>query len=207
MTNKIKLLIVDDHPLILEGLQNLLSNQPNIDLIHLCQDAIEVMQAIKKEIPDVALLDINLPDINGIDLCTKIKQEFPGIQVIALTTFAQRSYIQKMMQAGASGYLLKNADKTEILEAIATVHEGGMVFNVKSDDRLTLEENTVQPILTPREKEVLSLIADGLTNAEIAEKIFVSVLTVNSHRKNLLRKFEVNNTAMLIKHAANMGLL
>lgn len=204
---KIKLLIVDDHPLILEGLKNLLSGEASIEVVHLCSTAIDTIQAMKLEKPDIALLDINLPDINGIELCSKIKKEFPDVKTIALTTYSQRSYINKMMQAGASGYLLKNATKSEILEAIQEVYDGGMYFKVKDDSALTIGDSSPAPTLTPREKEVLGLIADGLTNGQIAEKLFVSVLTVNSHRKNLLNKFEVSNTAMLIRQAVVAGLV
>ena len=165
------------------------------------------MQVIKEDQPDIALLDINLPDINGIELCVRIKKEFPEVKTIALTTYSQRSYINKMMQAGASGYLLKNATKAEILEAIQEVYEGGIYLKVKDNGAISLNNTSPIPGLTPREKEVLGLIAEGLTNAQIAEKLFVSVLTVNSHRKNLLNKFEVNNTAMLIKQAVVAGLV
>jgi len=204
----INVLIVDDHPMILEGLNKLLSEETDMMVTDLCTNAIEAMTAIKKAQPDVALLDINLPDINGIDLCIKIKSEFPSVKTIALTTFSERSYVNKMLEAGASGYLIKSSTKEEITQAIKQVYKGGMVLNVPFD----LVQNEVfqkqkVPFLTPREKEVLTLIADGLTNPQIAEKIYVSVLTVNSHRKNLLSKFEVSNTASLIKEAAKMGLI
>lgn len=204
----INVLIVDDHPMILEGLNKLLSEETDMMVTDLCTNAIEAMTAIKKAQPDVALLDINLPDINGIDLCIKIKSEFPSVKTIALTTFSERSYVNKMLEAGASGYLIKSSTKEEITQAIKQVYKGGMVLNVPFD----LVQNEVfqkqkVPFLTPREKEVLTLIADGLTNPQIAEKIYVSVLTVNSHRKNLLSKFEVSNAASLIKEAAKMGLI
>lgn len=204
----IKVLIVDDHPMILEGLKALLREEPEIVVTNLCVNPIEAMAAIKKEIPDVALLDINLPDINGIELCKKIKSEFPSIKTIALTTFSDRSFVNKMLEAGASGYLIKSSTKEEITHAIRQVHKGGMVLSVPFDlvQSTPFEKNEI-PILTPREKEVLYLIAEGLTNPQIAEKLFVSVLTVNSHRKNLLNKFEVTNTAALIKKAAQMNLI
>jgi len=204
----IKVLIVDDHPMILEGLKALLSEDESLKITQLCTNAIDTLAAIKQDMPDVALLDINLPDINGIELCGKIKSEFPAIKTIALTTFSERSYVNKMLEAGASGYLIKSSTREEITHAIKQVFKGGMVLNVPFD----LVQNEVfqkqrTPFLTPREKEVLQLIAEGLTNPQIAEKIFVSVLTVNSHRKNLLSKFEVSNTASLIREAAKMGLI
>ncbi len=204
---KIKLLIVDDHPLILEGLKNLLAEEDAVEIIHMCTTAYEVIEAMRTAVPDVALLDINLPDVNGIELCARIRKEFPSVKCIALTTYSQRSYINKMMEASAAGYLLKNASKTEILTAIQEVHAGGMYLRVKDDGAQMEEENSPVPTLTPREKEVLALIAEGLTNPQIAKKLYVSVLTVNSHRKNLLHKFEVSNTAMLIRQAVVAGLV
>lgn len=204
----IKVLITDDHPMILEGINALLAAETDMRVTHLCTNAIETLAAIKSERPDVALLDINLPDINGIELCLKIKSEFPDIKTIALTTFSERSYVNKMLEAGASGYLIKSSTKEEITNAIRQIYKGGMVLNVPFDFKQTgsfKTENT--PLLTPREKEVLHYIAEGHTNPQIASALFVSVLTVNSHRKNLLSKFEVSNTAALIKRAANLGLI
>lgn len=204
----IKVLIVDDHPMILEGLKTLLSDDSDMTVTSLCTNAIETITAIKTEIPDIALLDINLPDINGIELCCKIKKEFPAVKTIALTTFSDRSYVNSMLEAGASGYLIKSSTKEEIIHAIKQVYKGGMVLNVSFD---LVESNVFKkgkiPFLTPREKEVLQHIADGLTNPQIAAAHYVSVLTVNSHRKNLLSKFEVNNTAALVIKAAQLDLI
>ncbi len=204
----IKVLIVDDHPMILEGLRTLLAEEKDMEITGLCANAIDAVASIKKNTPDVALLDINLPDINGIDLCRKIKSEFPSVKAIGLTTYSDRSYVNSMLSAGASAYLIKSSTKDEIINAINVVHKGGMLLNLPFD----LTQNEVfqaqkAPFLTPREKEVLQLIAEGLTNPQIAEKIYVSVLTVNSHRKNLLSKFDVNNTASLIHEASKMNLI
>lgn len=204
----IKVLIVDDHPMILEGINALLAEEPEMKVTHLCTNAIETISAIKKETPDVALLDINLPDINGIELCQKIKTEFPSVRSIALTTFSDRSYVNKMLEAGAFGYLIKSSTKEEIVNAIKQVYKGGMVLNVSFDlSETTAFKKEKIPFLTPREKEVLKYIAEGLTNPQIASALYVSVLTINSHRKNLLSKFEVSNTAALIREAAKMGMI
>jgi two-component system nitrate/nitrite response regulator NarL len=152
----------------------------------------------------LCFLDINLPDISGIDLCLKIKKEFPQIHIIGLSTFSQRSYIAQMMQNGASGYLLKSATKEEIEEAINTVMLGKLFFNISS---VSNNNEKDAPLLTRREKEILILIADGLTNNEIATKLFLSSHTVDSHRKNLFIKFDVNNVALLVKKASQAGLL
>lgn len=163
------------------------------------------MDALKQHDIQLCFLDINLPDISGIDLCLKIKNEFPKIHIIGLSTFSQRSYIAQMMQNGASGYLLKSATKEDIEDAIFSVLNGKSYFNILPYETTKNEKDV--PLLTRREKEILLLIADGLTNNEIAIKLFLSSHTVDSHRKNLLIKFDVNNAALLIKKASHLGLI
>jgi DNA-binding NarL/FixJ family response regulator len=203
----IKILIVDDHLLVLEGLKVLLQNTEGIDVVGTASNAYDAIAFLKQNEVDITFLDINLPDLSGIDLCLKIKEEFPSVKCLALSTFAERSYISRMIQNGAMGYLIKSSSKEEILEAISRVQEGGFFMNVNLLDPVSENKSKAIPFLTRREKEVLELIAEGLTNQQIADKVFVSVLTVNSHRKNLLTKFEVNNTASLIKVAAQNGLI
>jgi DNA-binding NarL/FixJ family response regulator len=203
----IKILIVDDHPLILEGIKALLTDNDTITVVGTASNAFDAIAFLKENSIDIAFLDINLPDISGIELCKKIKDEFPNVRCIALSTFSERSYISRMIQNGAMGYLLKNSSKEEILMAIHQVYAGSYFMNVNLDENIALENQKISPFLTPREKEVLEHIAEGLTNQQIADQLFVSVLTINSHRKNLLTKFEVNNTASLIKLAAHQKLI
>jgi DNA-binding NarL/FixJ family response regulator len=203
----IKILIVDDHPLILEGIKALLVESDTITVVGTTSNAFDAIAFLKGNTVDIALLDINLPDISGIELCKKIKEEFLNVRCIALSTFSERSYISRMIQNGAMGYLLKNSSREEILTAIQQVYGGGYFMNVNLDESIPSENLKPSPFLTPREKEVLELIAEGLTNQQIADQLFVSVLTINSHRKNLLTKFEVNNTASLIKLAAHQKLI
>jgi DNA-binding NarL/FixJ family response regulator len=203
----IKILIVDDHPLILEGIKALLTDNDTITVVGTASNAFDAIAFLKENSIDIAFLDINLPDISGIELCKKIKDEFPNVRCIALSTFSERSYISRMIQNGAMGYLLKNSSKEEILMAINQVYAGSYFMNVNLDESISLENQKISPFLTPREKEVLVHIAEGLTNQQIADQLFVSVLTINSHRKNLLTKFEVNNTASLIKLAAHQKLI
>jgi DNA-binding NarL/FixJ family response regulator len=203
----IKILIVDDHPLILEGIKALLTDNDTITVVGTASNAFDAIAFLKENSIDIAFLDINLPDISGIELCKKIKEEFPNVRCIALSTFSERSYISRMIQNGAMGYLLKNSSKEEILMAIHQVYAGSYFMNVNLDEPVALENQKISPFLTPREKEVLEHIAEGLTNQQIADQLFVSVLTINSHRKNLLTKFEVNNTASLIKLAAHQKLI
>jgi DNA-binding NarL/FixJ family response regulator len=201
-----KILIVDDHPLVLEGLKSLLANSEGITVVGTASNAIDAIAFLKVNQVDIAFLDINLPDINGIELCKKIKEQFPNVKSLALSTFGERAYVSRMIQNGASGYLIKSSSREEILEAVRQVQAGGYFMNVNFDQNAASAPKAT-PFLTRREKEVLLLIAEGMTNPQIAEKLFVSVTTVNSHRQNLLMKFDVSNTASLIKIAAGSGLI
>lgn len=204
----VKILIVDDHPLVIEGLKSLLANEESIQVAGTASNAFEAISFLKNNEINIAFLDINLPDINGIDLCKKIKEQFPNVKSLALSTFGERAYVSRMIQNGACGYLLKSSSREDILEAIRQVQAGGYFMNVNFDQNQTADiaPKTI-PFLTRREKEVLVLIAEGMTNPQIAEKLFVSVNTVNSHRANLLMKFDVGNTASLIKISAGLGLI
>jgi DNA-binding NarL/FixJ family response regulator len=205
MENRIQILLIDDHSMVIEGMKAILQLIPSVQVKATAKNAYEAMDALKQHEIQLCFLDINLPDISGIDLCLKIKKEFPEIHVIGLSTFNQRSYIAQMMQNGASGYLLKSATQEEIEAAINTVIQGKLFFNISTVATAPNEKNV--PLLTRREKEILLLIADGLTNNEIAKKIFLSTHTVDSHRKNLFVKFDVNNVALLVKKASQAGLL
>lgn len=201
----INVFIVDDHPLITEGLKSLLNDCEDICVVGTASNAIDALEALKKQPVDVAFLDINLPEISGVELCKKIRDKLPHIKCVALTTSNERSHVSRMMQNGAMGYLIKSSPKEELVKAIRQVHLGGYYMNVNVQE---VTPKSVQvPFLTRREKEVLGLISEGMTNNEIAEKLFVSPATVKTHRENLLMKFEVVNTAALIKFAAQQGLL
>ncbi len=205
MEKRISILLIDDHAMVIEGMKAILQLIPTVSVKATANNAFEAMGALKQHDIQLCFLDINLPDISGIDLCLKIKKEFPQIHIIGLRTFSQRSYIAQMMQNGASGYLLKSATKEEIEDAITTVLAGKLFFNISTTDVHNHDKNA--PLLTRREKEILVLIADGLTNNEIASRLFLSSHTVDSHRKNLFVKFDVNNVALLVKKASQAGLL
>lgn len=202
--------IIDDHPMIVAGLRSLMEEIKEVRVAGSCNNAIEALPFLKKNTIDLILMDINLPDINGIDLCKKVKKEFPAVKVIAISTFSDRGYITRMIDNGASGYLIKSASAEEIKKAIHTVMDGRLYLSL-SMEQLLLNPNTttpgIIPVLTRREKEILGLIAEGLTNNQIAGRLYISPLTVDSHRKNLLTKFRVNNTAMLIRFAVENKLV
>ncbi len=204
----IKVFIIDDHQLIIEGIHSLLETEKDIEWAGSAKMPDELLAFLKTGSPDVILMDINLPQKSGLDLCKEIKQKYPAIHIIGLSTSEQASIIRKMIENGASGYLLKDASKKEIIEAIHTVVKGKTYVNFSVSQALknkTTDEAI--PMLTRREKEVLDLIAEGFTNQEIADKLFLDVTTINSHRKNMLTKYNVKNTAALVKLALNNNLI
>lgn len=203
---KQKIFIVDDHPLVTEGFKTLLLQNPSVEIAGSAENAFAAIDFLKKNEVDIAFLDINLPDINGIDLCKKIREEFPTVKCIALSTFNDRSYVSKMIENGACGYLLKNSSKEELFQAIDEVSRGNMFFNLDYKQQMTSRFDQ-KPILTRRELEVLKEIADGFTNQEIADRLFISMTTVSTHRQNLMLKLEAKNTASLIKAAVKVGII
>lgn len=196
----IRVFIVDDHPMVIEGLSSMLRDQPEIELAGFATTAASCQGFFVNQIVDVVLMDINLPDKSGIELCLLVKAKSPTTQIIALSNFDQLSYVERMKENGAAGYLLKNTPLAELLEAIQAVSSGKTWWNYLEIFTNQLEAKNVL-LLTRREKEVLNLIADGLTNIEIADKLFVSASTVDSHRKNLIAKLNVKNTAALVRFA------
>jgi DNA-binding NarL/FixJ family response regulator len=202
----IRVFIVDDHYMVIEGIRSLLQEAKNIEWAGHASNASSCLAFLHQQQPDIIFMDINLPDMNGIDLCKEVKQKYPAVFVIGLSTFNQQSFIQKMMENGASGYVLKNATQEELTRAIETVIKGKTYLSEEASHTLR-KEMAANILLTRREKEVIELIADGMTNAEIAQKLFISVTTVDTHRKNLLTKLEAKNTAALIKIAVSRGYL
>lgn len=199
----IKILIVDDHPIVVEGLKLVLSEYD----CRTAMSGIECLQILQQFTPDIILLDINLPDLSGIDLCKTITEQYKRIKILAISSFNQRSWIIRMMGNGAKGYILKNATDEEIKEAIQEVMEGKEHYSPEIAEIINKKSHQDEAFLTRREIEILRLIADGDTNVVIANKLCVSPLTVDSHRKNLIMKLDAKNTASLIKIALTKGLI
>lgn len=202
----IKVFIVDDHYMVIEGIRSLLQNEKGVEWAGHATNAASCLAFLQQHQPDVILMDINLPDKSGIDLCKEVKEKYPSVFVVGLSTFNQQSFIQKMMDSGASGYVLKNASQEELMEAIEAVAKGKTYFSDEASQTLRRNEST-NIILTRREKEVLELIAEGMTNNVIAQKLFISPTTVDTHRKNLLAKLKAKNTASLIRMASQLQLI
>jgi DNA-binding NarL/FixJ family response regulator len=203
----VKIFIVDDHYMIVEGIRSLLQHEESMEWMGHAMNATSCLAFLQQQQPDVILMDINLPDKSGIDLCKEVKAKYPAIHILGLSSFNQQSFIQKMMDHGASGYVLKNATRQELTEAIETVMQGQKFLSQEAASTIMNNEDSKIPVLTRREKEVLALIAEGSTNNQIAEKLFISTTTVDTHRKNLLSKFEVKNTATLIRLAAQFQFI
>lgn len=206
----IRVFIVDDHPVVVEGIHSLLQQEQDIVWVGQAMNAASCIGFFVHNTADVILMDISMPGMDGVELCAQMKEKFPGIMILGLSSFNQGLYIKKMIENGASGYILKNSSKEELIKSIHTVSKGGMYLSTEAEQALVSyhkSSKTDLPVLTPREKEVLALIAEGYTNPQIAEKIFLSPFTVDSHRKNLLAKLGVKNTASLIKMAIETKMI
>lgn len=212
---KTRVFVVDDHQMFIQGIVAMFAEDDEIEIVDGFQDGNTLLERLKAEEADVILLDINLPDIDGIEICKKVSHTYPDTKIIALTMYNEGSFIKGMLKNGAQGYVLKNSDKNTLKEAIHTVQEGGSFFG--EDVTKTLMEGLMpkkhrfqtgkQPKLTRREKEILQLIVQEHTTQEIADQLFISLNTVETHRKNLLQKLNVRNTAGLVRFAIEHDLI
>lgn len=206
----ISVLIVDDHPMVIEGLKTLLSDNESVAVQTHFTNGKETLDFLEKEIVDVILLDVNLPDINGVEMVKFILDKRATIKILGLSTYSEPSIINQMIKNGVKGYLLKNATSDELVNAIVQVHQNNFYFGSEVQkilaDSVTQESKDL-PKLTRRETHILRLIADGKTTNVIAEELFISPLTVETHRRNLMQKLEVSNAASLIKIAVERKLI
>ncbi|MDQ8003458.1 MAG: response regulator transcription factor [Pedobacter sp.] len=208
----IKIAIADDHQLILNGLKAILNESTEIDIIFTVTNGQQLLQQLEIEVPKLLLLDIELPDSNGIDLCKAVKDKYPDIKIIALTNHEETVYVRKMMKSGADGYLLKGTDQVTLIKAITTVAKGEQFIDesIKKNilqETISGKKSASLLKLTKRENEILSLIANEYSNQEIADKLFLSIRTVESHRLSLSQKLNVKNTVGLVKEAYLRGLI
>ena len=199
--------LVEDHPLVTEGIKAIFEKEKDMACTHSFDHGKDLLAKLPFHQPDVIVMDINLPDVNGIDLCKMVKEKYPRVFIIALSINNEKGIIKKMIENGASGYILKDAAKYEIVEAVKTVIQRKTYFSISASNTLKKPDERKMPALTRREKEILLKIADGLTNQQIADLLFVDVSTVSSHRKNMLSKYDVQNTAQLIKLAITEKLI
>jgi DNA-binding NarL/FixJ family response regulator len=209
MISTIKVFIVDDHPMVIEGMISMVRKEPSIELAGYAMNAASCLGYFLQHTADVVLMDINLPDKSGIELCRELKARRPEVNVLAISSFNQGSYVKQMMEQGASGYIFKNVTHEEFLLAVTKVASGQQYLNFEAGFAMREEKKRTEslPVLTKREKEVLQMIADGFTNPQIADKLFVSQSTVDSHRKSVMTKLQVKNTAALLKFCVEHELL
>ena len=203
-----KILIADDHQLFNDGIKSLINNELNIEVIGQVYDGNAVTAFVKKQVPDLILLDINMPFMNGVEVAEILLKSCLNLKIIALTMYAEPKYIKEFQRIGVQGYLMKNASKDELLKTIESVFLGNKMYdnklivnNLHSEDSFVKFRN-----LTKREVEVIKLLKDGMTSQAIADTLFLSVFTVNTHRKNILFKLNLKNTADLIKYAMENGM-
>ncbi len=209
----IRVAIIDDHPLAVAGLVTLLKDIPDIEVTQTFSNAGTLFEYLKTSLPDVLLLDIKLPEVDGEAIAERISKEYPNIKMIAITSFDAPTYIKMMMKAGCKGYLLKSTDIDYLVIAIKEVYEGREYIEPELQKQIVnnllsfKREDKKIPSITQREREVLELIISEHTNQEIAQKLFLSLRTVERHRENLLQKLGAKNTAGIVKNAIELGLL
>ncbi|RYJ36668.1 Two component LuxR family transcriptional regulator [Flavobacterium anhuiense] len=211
--NPVNLLIADDHTMFLQGIIALLEQEPNITVIDKAVNGIEALEIVKKGIVDFIILDISMPEMDGIELSKILKKQYPNVKILIVSTHSNVMVISRLIRIGVNGYLLKNAEKVELLKAINTIASGENYFAEELEEKHLSNSSRIEKQvsnlteLSSREKEILVLIAHEYNTAEIAEKTFISLNTVNTHRRNLLSKLNAKNTAGLVKYAVENGLV
>lgn len=211
----INIVIADDHEIFRDGVEQVFASNPNITVMDTAANGMELLKKIEQHQPDIVLSDIKMPVLDGIETCKKIIENHPDIQVIGLSMFDDETSIVDMLEAGARGYLIKNADKSEIIDAIYTVFEGDPYYckhtsftlaKMISSSRFNPNKKKKKIEFTDREKEVITLICKQLTNKEIAEELFISPRTVEGHRLKIQEKIEVRNSIGIVVYAIKNGL-
>lgn len=205
--------IADDHLLVIGGLRAMLEKYEQLSLLFAVTNGEQLLQALEQQRPDILLLDIQMPGQSGIELCKVISSKYPEIRVIALTNFEESHYVKQMMRNGAKGYLLKNTDQDTLIKAIGTVMQNQPYIDAQiqknmMEEMLSGKKRTLQEVLlTKREEEILAMIAKEHSNQEIADSLFISLRTVQTHRLNITQKLGAKNTASLVKEAFKRGLI
>ncbi|MEQ8363869.1 MAG: response regulator transcription factor [Cyclobacteriaceae bacterium] len=204
----IKIIIADDHAMFREGIVSLISTEKNIAFVGEAKNGSELLELLQLDLPDVVLLDIEMPGMDGLETAKKIKKQFPAVKVLALTMHSQSAFVKNMIKAGATGYILKNSGKSELIKAIETVYKGDTYFADEAMDSVMqgLRNNEINDSpLSSREIQIIKLIANQMTSSEIAKELHLSPMTVETHRKNILLKLGLRNVAGLVKFAFQKG--
>jgi two-component system nitrate/nitrite response regulator NarL len=209
--DKIKLFILDDHQMLIDGIKALLKNEKEFEVVGESVNAEHALEELKKKRPHIVLTDINMPEMSGIEFTMRLKKENPKVKILALSMFGDRQMITDMLDAGADGYILKNTGKAELISALSKIADGGMYFSedvtaeMMKPNHKEKNDNEVQ--LTEREKDIVRLINKEYSNAQIAEELFISERTVETHRKNIFRKTETKSVVGLLKWARERKII
>lgn len=205
----IRILLVDDHPVVRDGIKANLEDAPDIDIVGEAATGEQALRLASELKPDIVIMDMKLPDITGLEATERLRDEVPEAKVLVLSMFEDKNYVLKSVRCGARGYVLKDSPPEDLIHAIEQVHKGGAFFDASVSDYLLNpdEEDTDESGLTPREREVLTLVAEGLSNKEIAAKLFLSVRTIEAHRENIMRKLNIHGTAALTRYAIEKGFV
>jgi two-component system, NarL family, nitrate/nitrite response regulator NarL len=209
LEKRITLFLVDDHQMLIDGIKALLFDENEFEITGEALRSSEALEKLKKNKVDIVVTDINMPDMSGIELTRAIRLIRPGQKILALSMFGEKTTITDMMDAGVSGYILKNTGKHELISALRSIAAGNTFFSREVSEELKRIDEVVDKryILTVREREIVTYIARGMSHTEIGEKLFISPRTVDTHRTNLMKKLEVNSIAELIKLAIQLKLI
>lgn len=199
----IRIAIAEDHQSLIDGLELLLKYEDDISIVGTANDGEKLLEVVRRKEPNVVITDIRMPKMDGIQATRIIKKEFPHIKVLAFTMFDQDEAVTQMLNAGATGYILKNTSLNEVLTAILTVADGNSYYdgNINVKNHGKEKSNSPKGLLTQRQKEILSLIAQGKTSREIAEELFIGIHTVDTHRKNMMRILGIKGKGELLRYA------
>lgn len=213
----IKVLVADDHTMFVDGIESILKNENDIEIVGRAYDGKAVLDIASHQQFNIVLLDVNLPILNGLEVCKELQKSYPFIKVLAISMFNEESYVTEILNHGAKGYILKNTGREELLKAIRTVASGDSYFSKEVTETImkglmnrrkaSNKSNTLIPKLSRREKEVLKLIAQEFTTQEIADALYISLKTVESHRSSLLSKLNARNSVGLVRIAMENSLL
>jgi DNA-binding NarL/FixJ family response regulator len=208
-----RIVLADDHALLRQGVKKIIEDAGGMTVVGEAGDGLKLLHLLKKETPDLVILDISMPNLRGIEATSEIKQSHPGVDVLILSMHKRKEYLYHSLNAGAKGYLLKDDTDTELLSAIETIRQGGvylssLLSNELTSDFVNICSGAVKPPqedLTTRERQIVKLVAEGKTSEEIASLLFISSRTVQNHRANIMKKLNLNGTVDLVRYALRRG--
>ena len=204
---KIRVLLADDHPMVVDGIRSCLEVYDHIDVIGTAENGRQAFEKSRADAPDIVLMDINMPEMNGLDTADLFRDQLPDVKLLFLSMHDSREYISRAVQCGARGYVLKDVPTVEIVTAIEAVNNGGTYFSSGVSEILLSDGGAAESPLTDREQAILRLVAEGMSNKLIARHLDISLRTVETHRRNIKRKLDVDSTAGLTRYAIEQGII